>query len=372
MIPFLSLQCVTAMRAAEIEQAVTSVVRRGWYLLGDEVSAFEQEYASYIGTAHCVSCANGLDALRLMLRAYKEMGMLHDGDEVIVPANTYVATILAITDNLLVPVLVEPSVETLQMDDSLIEQHITQRTKAVMMVHLYGRNAYSQRVGELCHRYGLLLLEDNAQAHGCRSNGQRTGSLGNAAAHSFYPGKNLGALGDGGAVTTSDKELASVIRALSNYGSQRKYEFIYQGYNSRLDEIQAAVLRVKLRYLDVDNDWRRTVARRYMEFINNRRIVIPSANGMGADGDLSDNVFHLFPVLCEERDRLQQWLMQHGVQTIIHYPIPPHKQKCYREWNGLSLPVTERIADEELSLPIAPYLSLDDADKVIEAVNSFN
>lgn len=370
-VPFLSLERVTAMHSDEIERAVTAVVRRGWYLLGEEVAAFEQEYAAYTGTDHCVACGNGLDALRLILRAYKESGALHDGDEIIVPANTYIATILAITENNLVPVLVEPSLETLQMDDSLIERHITPRTKAIMIVHLYGKCAYTDRIGELCNRYGLLLFEDNAQAHGCKYGNMRTGSLGNAAAHSFYPGKNLGALGDGGAVTTNDNDIAEAVRALANYGSQRKYVFKYQGINSRLDEIQAAVLRVKLRYLEEDNECRRVIARRYMEHINNPKVAVPSLNDLVSGATLSGNVFHIFPVLCEERDRLQRWLSDKGVQTIIHYPIPPHKQECYRRWNTMSFPLTERIAGEELSLPVAPYMTLDDADKVIDAVNSF-
>lgn len=371
-IPFLSLQKVTAMHASEIEKAVTTVVRRGWYLLGEEVTAFEREYAAYIGTTHCVACANGLDALRLILRAYKEKGMLSDGDEVIVPANTYIATILAITENNLKPVLVEPSMETLQIDDTQIERHITRRTKAIMLVHLYGRCSYTDRVGELCLGHGLLLFEDNAQAHGCTtSGGIRTGSIGNAAAHSFYPGKNLGALGDGGAVTTNDNELASIIRALANYGSHKKYVFKYQGINSRLDEIHAAVLRVKLRYLDEDNEHRRRIARHYMEHIDNPLVTIPVLANFTADAVMSCNVFHIFPILTSERDRLQQWLREHGVQTIIHYPIPPHKQECYRSWNAMSFPLTERIAAEELSLPIAPYLTTADADKVIKAVNTF-
>lgn len=354
------------MHAEEIENAVTAVLRRGWYLLGQEVAAFEQEYASLIGTAHCVTCGNGLDALRLILMAYKEHGMLRDGDEVLVPANTYIATILAITENNLRPVLVEPSLDTLQMDDALMERYITPRTKAVMIVHLYGRCAYTDMVREICDRHGLLLFEDNAQAHGCvAEDGRRTGSLGNAAAHSFYPGKNLGALGDAGAVTTDNAEIAGTIRSLANYGSQRKYVFKYQGINSRMDEMQAAVLRVKLPYLDHDNGQRRMIAQYYMENIHNAGVAVPYR------GRTCNNVFHIFPLLCRERDKLQSWLQEQGVQTLIHYPIPPHRQECYRQWNSLSFPITERIAQEELSLPIAPYMTVEDARVVVEAINNF-
>lgn len=371
-IPFLSLQQVTAMHAQEIAQAVNRVVKSGWYLLGEEVAAFEREYAAYVGAPYCVACGNGLDALRLMLRAYKEKGVLHDGDEIIVPANTYIATILAITENHLTPVLVEPSVATLQIDENEIERHITQRTKAIMLVHLYGRCAYTERVGRLCREHALLLFEDNAQAHGCKApGGRRTGSLGNAAAHSFYPGKNLGALGDGGAVTTDDAEIAEIIRALANYGSQKKYVFRYQGVNSRLDELQAAVLRAKLRYLDKENEQRRNIARRYMELIRNPKVTIPALGDVNATPSLSDNVFHIFPILCKQRDALQHVLAEQGIQTIIHYPIPPHNQECYREWRDIQLPITERIANEELSLPIAPYLTEKDVDEISKAVNSF-
>lgn len=368
MIPFLSIKQVTALHADEIEKAVTTVVNRGWYLLGQEVADFEKEYATYIGTPYCVACGNGLDALRLILMAYKENGMLHDGDEVIVPANTYIATILAITENNLIPVLVEPSAKTLQIDDSLIEKHITPRTKAVMIVHLYGRCAYTDMLGEICKRYGLLLFEDNAQAHGCMTKDcRRTGSLGNAAAHSFYPGKNLGALGDAGAVTTDDVTIAETIRSLANYGSQKKYVFRYQGINSRMDEIQAAVLRVKLAYLDRDNECRRAIVRYYMNNICNKNVVLPYCD----EGGMESNVFHIFPIMCHERDMLQLWLQNNGVQTLIHYPIPPHKQECYKEWNNRTYPITERIANEELSLPVAPYMTVDDAVKVVDAVNSF-
>lgn len=365
MIPFLSLKDITAHYRNEIAEAVTRVVDSGWYLLGEEAKAFEREYATYIGTKHCIGCGNGLDALTLILRAYKELGVMHDGDEIVVPANTYIATILSITENNLVPILIEPRFETLEIDDSLIEKHITNRTKAIMIVHLYGRCAYTDTIGNLCRKYSLKLIEDNAQAHGCRFDERKTGSLGDAAGHSFYPGKNLGALGDGGAVTTDDAELAETVRALANYGSTKKYVFKYCGRNSRLDEIQAAILSVKLHHLDEDNRLRQQVAAYYYDNINNPLIVLPKR--------LQDdsNVYHLFPILCERRDELQRYLTENGVQTLIHYPIPPHKQDCYKEWNGISLRITERIHDEELSLPISPVMTIDGVKKVVELVNGF-
>ena len=365
MIKFLDLKAVTAMHADEISAAVQRVVNSGWYLQGNENKAFAEEYARYIGTRYCVGCGNGLDALTLILRAYKEMGRLHDGDEVIVPANTYIATILAITENNLTPVLVEPRIDTFQIDDNLIERAITSRTRAIMIVHLYGQCAYTERINEICHNHNLLLIEDNAQAHGCRYNDRLTGSLGNAAAHSFYPGKNLGALGDGGAVTTDDEELANMIGALGNYGSERKYVFKYKGRNSRLDEIQAAVLRVKLKYLDADNALRRSIAMQYIEHIDNPLLTLPSTDYCHR------SVHHIFPVLCSERDRLQQHLLNQGIQTMIHYPIPPHRQQCYADMGLMSLPITERIHREELSLPLNPTLQQEEIEQIIEAANSF-
>ena len=365
MIKFLDLKAVTAMRADEISAAVQRVVNGGWYLQGNENKAFAEEYARYIGTRYCVGCGNGLDALTLILRAYKETGRMHDGDEVIVPANTYIATILAITENNLTPVLVEPRIDTFQIDDNLIERAITSRTRAIMIVHLYGLCAYTERINEICHSHNLLLIEDNAQAHGCRYNNRLTGSLGNAAAHSFYPGKNLGALGDGGAVTTDDEELANMIGVLGNYGSERKYVFEYKGRNSRLDEIQAAVLQVKLKYLDADNALRRSIAMQYIKHIDNPLITLPSTHYC------QHSVHHIFPVLCNERDRLQQHLLDQGIQTMIHYPIPPHRQKCYADMGSLSLPITERIHREELSLPLNPTLQQEEIERIIEAANSF-
>ena len=362
-IPFLSLKDVTALHGAEINEAVSRVVNGGWYLQGKENERFEANYANFIGSKYCIGCANGLDALIWIFRAYIEMGVMQPGDEVIVPANTYIATILAITENGLKPVLVEPKLNTLEIDDDLIEAAITPKTKAIAIVHLYGRNAYTEKIGALCKKCNLKLVEDNAQAHGCKhTDGRITGSIGDAAGHSFYPGKNLGALGDGGAVTTNDHELAAVVRALANYGSQKKYVFKYTGRNSRLDEIQAAVLDVKLKYLVEDNAHRKMVANYYYDNIKNPLVSI---------------AYHLFPILVADgkRDALHDYLEQNGIGTVIHYPIAPHKQECYsnEKWNTplLKLPITEKIADEELSLPIGPVISLDEVAKVLYYVNLF-
>jgi dTDP-4-amino-4,6-dideoxygalactose transaminase len=365
-VPFLSLKDVTALHGDEICQAVLRVVNSGWYLQGAENESFEKNFASYIGTKFCVGVANGLDALNWILRGNVELGRLKAGDEIIVPANTYIATILAITENNLVPVLVEPKLETLEIDDDLIEQKITPRTKAVMIVHLYGRNACTRKIAEICSRHKLFLFEDNAQAHGCFFGGKKTGSLGNAAAHSFYPGKNLGALGDAGAVTTDDEELAKTIRALANYGSSKKYVFDFCGRNSRLDEIQAAVLDVKLKHLDEDNRRRKEIAEIYAEKITNPRIFIPQTTNP------RENVFHIFPVLASGRDDLQKFLCEKKIGTVIHYPVPPHKQKCYSAWNDWNFPVTEKIAAEELSLPMSPAMTDAQAEKVAEAVNEWS
>lgn len=372
MIPFLSLKEVTALHGAEINEAVSRVVNGGWYLQGKENEKFEENYSKFIGTKYTIGCANGLDALIWIFRAYIELGVMQPGDEVIVPANTYIATILAITENGLKPILVEPKFNTLEIDDDLIEAAITPKTKAIAIVHLYGRNAYTDKIGALCKKYNLKLVEDNAQAHGCKHvDGRVTGSIGDAAGHSFYPGKNLGALGDGGAVTTNDPELAAAVRALANYGSQKKYVFKYTGRNSRLDEIQAAVLDVKLKYLVEDNAHRKAVARYYYEHINNSLITLPDF--------LPDeqNAYHLFPILVAEgkRDALHDYLDQNGVGTVIHYPLAPHKQECFAEekWNvpQLSLPITEKIADEELSLPIGPSITKNEVEEVVNFINSF-
>ena len=378
MIEYLNLKAITAMHADEIKAAINNVVDSGWYLKGKATAQFENDYANYIGSRHCIGVGNGLDALTIILRAYKEMGILNDGDEVIVPANTYIASILSITENNLKPILIEPDINTLQINDSLIEQAITPRTRAIMIVHLYGRCAYTSKIGALCKKYNLKLIEDNAQAHGCtftftdnrlsaeathHKSTKHTGSLGDAAAHSFYPGKNLGALGDAGAITTNDDQLAAMCRALANYGSDEKYVFPYKGKNSRIDELQAAVLSVKLRYLDEDNSRRKAIARYYLENITNPNIILPHA-------DDTDNVYHIFPILSPQRDSLARILREKGIGTMIHYPIPPHKQKCYSEWHSLSLPITERIHAQELSLPCNQAMTDDEVEAVVEAIKS--
>lgn len=365
MIKFLDLEKVTAKHGAEINEAVTRVVNSGWYLQGKENEQFEKDYSEYIGTKYTVGCANGLDALIWIFRAYVEMGIMKPGDEVIVPANTYIASILAISENGLVPVLVEPDIHTYQIDSEKIEEAITPRTKAILIVHLYGQCAYTDKIGELCKKYNLKLVEDNAQAHGCKFHGVRTGSIGDAAGHSFYPGKNLGALGDAGAVTTNDEELARTVRAVANYGSTKKYVFKYIGRNSRLDEIQAAVLDAKLKHLDEDNARRKEVARMYIEGIKNPAITLPEVK------DRDAHVFHIFPIRVEKRDELQKYLTENGVQTIIHYPIPPHKQECYAEWNDRSYPITEKIHAEELSLPISPVITDGEVNEVIRIINAW-
>ena len=362
-IPFLSLKDITDRYHDELHEAVDRVVDSGWYLQSQENNNFEADYASYIGSKHCIGVANGLDALILILRAYIELGVMNPGDEVIVPANTYIATILAITDNGLVPVLVEPDLATYQIDDAKIEEAITEKTKAIMIVHLYGKCAYTEKIGQICKKYNLKLIEDNAQAHGCLYHGKRTGSLGDAAGHSFYPGKNLGAFGDGGAVTTSDEALAAEVRILANYGSSVKYVFKYQGQNSRLDSLHAAVLGVKLKHLDADNGRRMEIAHRYLSGIRNPKIALPPDC---VDGD---NVYHIFPIRTEDRDALQTYLTNQGIQTLIHYPIPPHKQQAYKEWNDRSYPITELIHATELSLPMSPTMTNEQVDYVIDAIN---
>lgn len=368
MIEYLSLKKITARHAGEIQDAVSNVVCSGWYLQGEATKRFEEHYAQYTGTQFCIGCGNGLDALTLILRAYMELGVMKAGDEVIVPANTYIASILAITENGLRPVLVEPDIETLQIDDSLIEQAVTERTRAIMIVHLYGRCAYTDKIGDICKKYNLKLIEDNAQAHGCKGckDGEtvHTGSLGDAAGHSFYPGKNLGALGDAGAVTTNDGKLAAVIRSLGNYGSSRKYVFDYRGRNSRIDEIQAAVLDVRLKYLDEDNRRRKEIAEYYVSSISNPDIRITCCPDR-------DSVYHIFPVFCERRDILKQYLAEKGIVAMIHYPIPPHKQRCYSEWRELSFPVTELISRQELSVPLNPALTDGDIEAVARCLSSF-
>lgn len=365
MVEFLSLNKITRMYSKEIHNVVSKVIDSGWYLQGIENKRFEDDYCIYIGSAHCIGVANGLDALRLILKAYIELGVIKKGDEIIVPANTFIASILAITDNELKPVLVEPNINTFQIDDTRIEEAITDKTRAVMIVHLYGQCAYTDKIGDICKKHNLKLIEDNAQAVGCKYKNERTGSLGDVAGHSFYPGKNLGAFGDAGAITTDNDELAQIVRVLGNYGSIVKYHFDYKGLNSRLDEIQAAILGVKLKYIDQDNNRRKEVARCYINNIDNKNIKLPSVQ------DWDAHVFHLFPILCKQRDELQNHLKINEVETLIHYPIPPHKQKAYQEWNDMHLPITEKIHSEELSLPISQVINDEEVKRVVSAVNSF-
>jgi dTDP-4-amino-4,6-dideoxygalactose transaminase len=373
MVKNIDLQQVTQKYLIELQVAVSRVVESGWYLQGKENELFEKNFSEYIGTKYCVGVANGLDALRLIFRAYIEMGILSKGDEVIVPANTYIASILAITENGLSPVLVEPDLNTYQIDENLIESAISHKTKAIMIVHLYGQCAYTNQISEICSKYNLKLIEDNAQAHGCiytkqndsNSISKRTGSLGDAAGHSFYPTKNMGAFGDAGAVTTNDIDLADLIRTLANYGSSKKYVFDYVGMNSRLDEIHAAVLNVKLKYINLDNEYRKRVARYYIDNIKNSEVILPQVKYW------ESNVFHIFPIRSTRRNELLKYLNDNGVQAVIHYPIPPHKQKCYTEWNDLSFPITELIHDEEISLPMSPVIREDEYKRVVELINNW-
>jgi dTDP-4-amino-4,6-dideoxygalactose transaminase len=375
-VPFLSLEQLNFPYRQEIEQGIDRVLTSGWYLLGNEVKAFEANFASYCGAKHCIGVANGLDALILILRAYKEMGIMQDGDEVIVPANTYIASILAISQNNLVPVLVEPNLETYNIDPFKIEEKITPKTRAILIVHLYGQNAMHPTIQLLADKYSLKIVEDSAQAHGAEySDGKQTlraGAIGHASGFSFYPGKNLGALGDAGAVTTSDNELAQVIRSIANYGSAKKYINDYQGINSRLDEIQAAILSAKLVGLDADTKRRRAIAGYFINNIKHPDIILPSlAVGTEEVPDNLSHSWHLFVVRATKRDALQQYLADNGIQTLIHYPIPPHKQAAYKEWNTLSFPVTELIHQQVLSLPISPVMTQEEVCFVVDTINKF-
>lgn len=366
MIKFLDLQKINLTHQQEIEDAILSTFRSGWYLLGDRIKTFETELAQYCNVPHAIGVANGLDALRLIFRAYIELGIMTEGDEILVPANTYIASILAITDNKLVPVLVEPDLNTYNIDTSKIEEKITSRTRAILLVHLYGSIVFSLKIQQISEKYNLKIIEDNAQTIGALWKNKKSGSLGDAAGFSFYPGKNLGAIGDAGAVTCKDNELATCVRTLANYGSQKKYVNQYRGYNSRLDEIQAAVLSVKLKYLDAENYERKKIADRYLKEIINPKIILPQHK-------LEENshVYHLFVIRTEDRDKLQKYLEENGIQTLIHYPIPPHHQEAYSEWKELSLPVTEKIHNEVLSLPISPVMTDEEILKVIQTLNAF-
>ena len=369
MIPFLDLKATNAQFKEDLKSACARVIDSGWYINGQEVLSFEQEFANFCGAKHCIGVANGLDALTLTLRAWMEMGRLQEGDEVIVPANTYIASVLAITENNLTPVLVEPDLATYNLCPEGVKQAITPKTKVILAVHLYGQLADMEALSEIATEHDILLLEDSAQAHGASVAGKKAGNWGDASGFSFYPGKNLGALGDGGAVTTNDDEFAKVIRALGNYGSHQKYENLYQGVNSRLDEIQAAMLRVKLNYLEQDIAHRRSIANVYSEYIQNEAITLPLPQGR-VENNLS-HVWHVYVIRCQQREPLQTFLKDQGIQTLIHYPIPPHKQEAYVDWNELSFPISEQVHQEVLSLPMGPTLSLEQAEFVASAVNKF-
>ncbi|CAM4360759.1 DegT/DnrJ/EryC1/StrS family aminotransferase [Gillisia limnaea] len=366
MIKFLDLQKINAQYEQELKEAANRVIDSGWYLMGKELESFEQNYAAFCKVEHCLGVANGLDALRLIFKAYIEMGIMQKGDEVIVPANTYIASVLAISDNGLIPVFVEPNIHAYNLDSTKIEEAITSKTKAILTVHLYGQISLDQEMLDICKKHNLKLIEDAAQSHGALWNGKVSGSIGDAAGHSFYPGKNLGALGDAGAVTTNDKELAKTIEALRNYGSHKKYENIYQGLNSRLDEIQAAFLNVKLKYIQNDIEARRKVANYYLENIKNSSIILPEV--LNEEG----HVWHLFVIRTRKRAELQEYLINNKIQSLIHYPIPPHKQKAYKELNNLSFRITEQIHDEVLSLPLSPMLTNEEMQLVVKIINQFN
>ena len=365
MIKFLDLQKINAQYEQELKEAANSVIDSGWYLMGKELETFEQNYASFCGVKYSLGVSNGLDALRLIFKAYIEMGMMKKGDEVIVPANTYIASVLAISDNDLIPVFVEPNMATYNLDNKLIEKAITQKTKAILTVHLYGQISIDQQILDLCSKYNLKLIEDGAQSHGATWNDKISGGIGDAAGHSFYPGKNLGALGDAGAVTTNDQVLAKTIAAIRNYGSENKYENIYRGLNSRLDEIQAAFLNVKLKYIQKDIEARREVANYYLENIKNPEILLPTM--LSEEG----HVWHLFVIRSSRRDDLQKYLAEKGIQTLIHYPIPPHKQEAYEAYNNLSFPITEQIHEEVLSLPLSAIITKEDMNKIVKVLNDY-
>lgn len=366
MISFLDLKKINSQYASELKNAASRVIDSGWYLMGKELENFEQNYSKFCGIDYTLGVANGLDALRLIFKAYIEIGIMKSGDEVIVPSNTFIASVLAITDNDLIPIFVEPNLNTYNLDSSKIEKAITSKTKAILTVHLYGQNSIDERMLHICKKYKLKLIEDAAQSHGAKWNGKVMGSLGDAAGHSFYPGKNLGALGDAGAVTTNDEILFNTIKALRNYGSQKKYENIYRGLNSRLDEIQAAFLNIKLNYIEKDIQKRRTVANYYLNNIKNNNIILPEVKNE------EGHVWHLFVIRIKNRDEFQKYLDSNGVQTIIHYPIPPYKQKCYENMNSLSFDLTEQIYNEIVSLPISSVLTIEELNKIVNLINSFN
>ena len=367
MIPFLDLKSIHHSISDEIIDAVSDVVISGWYILGEKVKLFEEELSSYCCVKETIGTANGLDALTLIFRAYKEMGLMKDGDEVLVPSNTYIASILSISENNLVPVLVEPDIQSYNIDENLIEEKITEKTKAIMIVHLYGQVALTDKIGEIAKKFNLKIIEDSAQAHGAELNGVKTGNFGNASGFSFYPSKNLGAFGDGGAVTTNDPELADTVRALRNYGSHVKYENKFKGINSRLDELQAAILSVKLKFLDQANLRRIDIANYYLENVKNKKIILPKKFHL----DPLSHVYHLFVIRSENRKHLQQYLSENGIGSDIHYPIPPHKQLAYKEWSNRSYPLSEKIHDTVLSIPAGSYLSDLEVEKVVNVINNY-
>lgn len=371
MIKFLDLQKINQQYASELKKAAADVIDSGWYLQGERVKQFEANLANYIGVKHAIGVANGLDALRLIFKAYIEMGLMQEGDEVIVPANTYIASLLAITDNRLKPVLVEPDINTYNLDITRIEQHISSRTRAILVVHLYGQVCWSEVLEVIANKHGLKIVEDNAQSIGAAWHGKKTGALGDAAGFSFYPGKNLGAIGDAGAVTTNDDGLAAVIRALGNYGSRQKYVNEYQGLNSRLDELQAAFLDIKLRYIDSETRRRSEIAQYYIENIKHPDIILPVKDISFFNLSSSSHVWHIFIIQVKNRDKLQAYLTENGIQTLIHYPIPPHQQIAYKEWNNLSFPITEQLHHQVLSLPISPVMNDAEIKIVIQIINKF-
>ena len=371
MIPFLDLKEINAQYRDQLIEACTRVIDSGWYIAGNELETFEQEFSDYCGSKHAIGVANGLDALILTLRAWKELGKLKEGDEVIVPSNTYIASILAISANNLTPVLVEPDLTTYNLCPQKTEKAITNKTRVILPVHLYGQIANMPAIMEIAKKHDLLVLEDSAQAHGASIDGKRVGNWGDASGFSFYPGKNLGALGDAGAVTTNDDELANTLRALRNYGSHEKYKNLFQGVNSRLDEIQAAMLSVKLKHLNSEIARRREVANAYIKGINNKLITLPINDNAIEVTHYENHVWHVFVIRCEQRETLQRHLLEYGIQTLIHYPIAPHKQEAYKEWADLNYPVSELIHEQVISLPLGPTISDEDVQAVIEACNLF-
>ncbi len=367
MIPFLDLKNTNRLYLDEIETAVAEVLKSGWFILGEKVKKFENEFSNYCNVKNTIGTANGLDALILIFRAYKEMGVLNDGDEVLVPSNTYIASILSITENNLVPVLVEPDINSYNIDAGLIEEKITDKTKALMIVHLYGQIAYNSSIEKIVKKYNLRLIEDSAQAHGAQVNGLKAGNFGDASGFSFYPSKNLGAFGDAGVVTTNDDALAEAIRAIGNYGSHIKYQNKYKGINSRLDEIQAAILSVKLKYLDQENQNRIKIAHFYKENIINKNIILPTKS----HPDLLSHVYHLFVVRTKDRTNLKNYLMKNEIGSEIHYPISPHQQSAYKEWENENYPISEKIHNELLSLPSGPYLGSKDLEIIVDKLNRY-